>query len=160
MHTTFTLTEELTRKAVFRVWARRMRVVGIVAIVPCSAYTVSCLITRDTSTTAICVGLWLFVAGVFAAVYWRWLSQSLSRFRLMNDPTVDVTISNDEFRWKTCLGDSRLSWRVFEAVWRAPDIWLLFLARTSHLILPTDAISNEDRELICLKVRENGGQIR
>lgn len=156
MQTSFILTEELIRKAVWRVWARRFRLPFILATIAC---LVCCLTLQDASKTGFVLCLWLGVAVGFVAVYLRWLSQARSKLRLMNDPSVEVTITADEFRWRSCLGDSRLAWRVFETVWQFSDTWLLFFGRASHIVLPTDAITNIDRELICSKVRENGGRV-
>jgi hypothetical protein len=77
----------------------------------------------------------------------------------MNDPTVEVTISQESFRMKSSIGDSSVQWRAFEAIWRYPNVWLLFTGKNVFVTLPIDAISTDDRELMCLKVQESGGRV-
>jgi len=160
MQTTVTYSEVLIRRAVFRFWTRLISWHGFAAI---ALWSVLCgwAVFWQTETWVIygSLVLWLFLVGTAVGVYFAYLNRSLKKFRRMNDPIAEVTISNDVFRMKSSVGESSVQWRVFEAIWRFPDAWLLFTGKNVFLTLPIDAISMEDRELMCAKVKENGGRI-
>ncbi len=160
MQTTVTYTEALIRRAIFRFWIRFIGWHGFALIAVCSALCVWAVFWQnDVRIILGCVALWVLVTGMAAGVYVTYVRRSLSKFRRMNDPTVEVAISDDEFRMKTSLSDAAVKWRVIEAIWRFPEAWLLFTGKNAFTSLPIDAISTEDRELMCSKVRENGGRV-
>lgn len=160
MQTRVTYSEALIRRAIFRWWIRFIGWHGFLAsaLAPIAFLR---LAVYGTNPWIVYGGLaiWLFSVFVAVAVYVTYVRRSLSKFRRMNDPTAEITISNDELHMKSSLADTRLQWRVIEAIWRFPEAWLLFMGKNLFVTLPIDAISAEDRELMCAKVRENGGRV-
>ena len=69
-------------------------------------------------------------------------------------------ITDEHLRCETETGSERFPWRAFDAVWRYPDMWLLFYNPVNMLILPADQITPEVGEFIVGKVRENGGKVK
>ncbi len=160
MPTTVTYTEGLIRRAIFRWWVRFIAWHGFAWAAIWSALCVGLVIWQaDTWLIYGSLVVWVFAVGVAWGVYAAYVRRSLSKFRQMNNPTAEVTISNDEFRLKNSLGDIRLQWRVIEAIWRFPEAWLMFGGKNAFFTLPINAISTEDRELMCAKVKEHGGKI-
>ncbi len=160
MKTTVTYTEALIRRAIFRYWVRFISWHGFALIGVCSALCVWAVFWQsDVRVILGSIALWVVVAAIAAGVYVAYAGRSLSKFRRMNDPTVEVTISDDEFRMKTSLSDAAVKWRAIGAIWRFPEAWLLFTGKNAFTALPIDTISTEDRELMCSKVRENGGRV-
>jgi hypothetical protein len=160
MQTIVTYNEPLIRRAIFRFWVRFISWHGFAAI---ALWSVVCVwaVFWQTEKWITYGSLSLLLLGVTAnfGVYFTYLGSSLKRFRRMNDPAAEVTISDDTFRIKSCVGETTLQWRVFEAIWRFPEAWLLFSGKTRFMILPIDTLGIEDRELMCEKVKENGGRI-
>jgi hypothetical protein len=105
------------------------------------------------------LSLLVLVALLYFAIYSTYLHRSLAKFRRMNDPIAEITISDSDFHIKTSLGETRLQWRAFEAIWRFPEAWLLFTGKNNFFTLPIDSINIADRELICAKIIENGGRV-
>src|SRR3990167_9322141 len=159
MRTTVTYSEALIRRAIFHWWIRFIGWHGFTAI---AVVPVACLwLTVHGTMPWLGYGglaAWAFFVVVALGVYVTYVSRSMSKFRRMNDPTAEVTISNDEFHMKSSLADTRLQWRAIEAIWRFPEAWLIFMGKNLFATLPIDGIGIEDRELMCAKVRENGGQ--
>ncbi len=160
MQTTVTYSEALIRRAVFRFWVRFIGWHGFATIAAYSAFCVWFVFywTEPWAKLASLV-LWALLVGACVGVYVAYVRRSLSKFRRMNERTAEVTISKDEFRVKSSLADSRLQWRAIEAIWRFPEAWLLFMGKNVFVTLPIDGISTEDRELMCTKVKENGGRV-
>jgi hypothetical protein len=159
MQTTVTYSEPLIRRAIFRFWKRFIAWHGFAAIAVCTVVCAWAVLWQAEAWIIYgSLALWLLL-GTSAGVYFTYLSRSLSKFRRMNDPIAQITISNDLFRVKSSVGESSLQWRVFEAIWRFPEAWLLFTGKNTFMTLPIDFISIEDRELMCAKVKENGGRI-
>jgi len=160
MQTTVTYSEALIRRAIYRFWMRFIGWHGFAAI---AVWSVVCLWAAfwQTETWVTCGSLllWLFLVATGVGVFFAYLNRSLRKFRRMNDPIAEVIISNDVFGIKSSVGESSLQWRVFEAIWRFPEVWLLFTGKNTFMTLPIDGISIEDRELMCTKVKENGGRI-
>ena len=160
MQTTVTYSEALIRRAVFRYWVRFVAWHGF-AFIAFSAAVCIAAVFLHAETWIIGCSLLLcgFMISLAATVYIVRVRVSLAIFRRMNNPTAEVTISDDEFRVKTSLVDSRLQWRVIQAIWQFPETWLIFTGKHAFMILPIDAVGTEDRELICRKVKENGGRV-
>jgi YcxB-like protein len=141
MQITVTYTEDLIRRAIFRFWRRFIGWRGVMAIVVCS---VMCLWAVFWQTEAWvmygCLALWVFLVCSAGGVYVAFLRRSLSKFRKMNDPIAEVTISADELRMKSDVADSKVQWRGIEAIWRFPETWLLFLGKNLFITLPIDPI--------------------
>ncbi len=160
MQTTVTYSEALIRRAIFRFWRRFIGWHGFAAIAVASALCGWAVFWQaEKWITYGSLVLWLLLLSTSVGVYVVYLRRSLATFRRMNDPTVEVTIADDEFRLKSSLVDSSVKWRAIETIWRFPEAWLLFVGKNVFMTLPIDAISMEDRELMCAKVKDNGGQV-
>lgn len=160
MQTTVTYSEALIRKAIFHFWIWFIGWRGFAAL---AVWSIVCIwaVFWQTERWVTYGSLALLLLGVITnvSVYVVFLRRSLKKFLRMEGPTADVTISNDVFRMKSSVGDSTVQWRVIETIWRFPEAYLLFLGRNIFITLPIEGISIEDRELMCAKVRENGGRI-
>ena len=109
MQTKFTYTEAFLRRAIFRYWLRFIgsRGFSLIGIISASSIWAVCC-QDEPALMCVCVVVWLMVLSVAAGVYFTMRRRTLEKLRRMNDPTAEVTISSDEFRLKSSLGDSRL----------------------------------------------------
>jgi hypothetical protein len=160
MQTTVTYSEALIRRAIFRYWMRFIKWHGFAAIAVWSPLCIGVIVRQAEAWLVCCVlvSAVLTVACLLGA-YVAYLHRALSKFRRMGGPTAEVTISGGEFHVKTTLADSRLQWRAITGIWRFPETWMVFVGTSDFMTLPIDAISMEDRELMCARVRQHGGRV-
>jgi hypothetical protein len=57
------------------------------------------------------------------------------------------------------LGTAGRPWGIVSALWRFPDVWLLFVAEMQFLAVPAEALSDEVGAFIAAKVAEHGGEV-
>jgi hypothetical protein len=160
MQTTVTYSEALIRRAIFRFWIRFISWHGFAALAVWSAVCVWAVFWQTEKWVMYgSLLFWLVAVTAAGGVYVTYARRSIAKFRRMGDPTAEVTISSDAFRVKNSLADSTVQWRAIEAIWRFPEAWLLFGGKNAFITLPIDAISSEDRELMCARVKEHGGRV-
>jgi len=84
----------------------------------------------------------------------------VKRFRTMKKPDVVWTFSEEGLTSESELGRTEGKWQAVSALWRFPEVWLLFFGAPSYSTLPAESLSPELRSFLESKVREFGGKIR
>ena len=88
-------------------------------------------------------GLFAFWILIVIAAYFRYMRNNMHSWLKMEDHTAKWEFSEGGVKRTSELATNEFKWRVFEKIWKYPDMWLLFVAKSQFLILPTNACSTE-----------------
>lgn len=91
----------------------------------------------------VCGGFFAFLMLVAISSYVRYMRNYMDWWRKMEDHTVRWEFGEAGVKRTNELATNEFKWRVFEKIWKYPDMWLLFVAKSQFLILPTNTCSPE-----------------
>ncbi len=153
------MTPRLLRKAIRRWLLRKVGwyvpalLVGMLLLAAFLAWHGMGEWTVFAATVTVLIALVLLVY-VFA------VRRSVRKFQKLASDGVIHEISDEGISTRTAAGTGRVDWRVFEALWCFPDVWLLIMAGGNYLVFPAAELDEGARALMVAKVRENGGEVR
>jgi hypothetical protein len=157
---TVTYTRSMIRRAVAHYWFRLIAWHGFAAVAICVGGTIALAVAGDRSWMLGALGAIGFVLlTMFVAVYIVFLRRSMSRFDRMGSKAVVFTFSDERFTTASDLGSSELSWKAIDGIWKFPDIWLLFAAKTAYITLPITDIDKATQDFIVEQVVRHGGRV-
>jgi YcxB-like protein len=157
---TITYTHSIIRRAVAHFWFRFVAWHGFAAIAICVGGAVALAVAGDRSWKLGVLGTFGFVLlTMSAAVYIVFLRRSMSKFERMGSKTVVFTFSDERLATASDLGNSVVSWKAIERIWKFPDIWLLFVAKTAYITLPITDIDKATQDFIVEQVVQHGGRV-
>jgi hypothetical protein len=87
------------------------------------------------------------------------LNRAVKRFRTMKGTAVVWRFDEDGLTSESELGRSEGKWQAASALWRFPEVWLLFFGSASYSTLPADSLAPELRAFLETKVRQAGGKV-
>lgn len=95
----------------------------------------------------------LFFLAVFVFAIWRaHFRNTVGRFRKLDPPEAEFTFGPDALGVRSAQGTSTVPWSRFVQVWTLPDCWLLFLAPSQFMTLPTAGLSPETLAMLRAKL--------
>jgi hypothetical protein len=99
--------------------------------------------------------------GMISFVGLRYVRSAWAKFRSMNIKQVVWRFDEDFLASDSDLGSVKIRWQQVSAVWRYPEVWLLFLGKSGsgYSTLPTESLSSEVREFVLDRIQEKGGRI-
>ena len=153
-------TRPIIRKAVRHFWLRFIAWHGFAAITICLIGTTVLAVAGNRSWMIGALGAaGLILLITSTSVYVVFLRRSMWKFDRMASKSVAFTFSEDRFTTASDLGSSELSWKAIEQVWRFPEVWLLFAAKTTYVTLPIAEISQSTQDFIVEQVVRHGGRV-
>jgi hypothetical protein len=155
-----TFTEALVKRTVRRFWTRLIGWHGFAIVAFLAVVIAYLLAVGDSSWLVPALGTLLGIAVlVGSSVYFVYRHRALSTLRRMAQPTALVTFTDTGVATRSDLGGGDVSWRAITQVWKFPEVWLLFVAKGTYFMIPTEALADDVRKFICDKVREHGGKV-
>ena len=108
------------------------------------------------SRTSTCILLVLVVAVcILIFSYFARLRASEGFFQKADDPSAQISFTDDGVETESDLGMSNLKWSVFEELLKFPKVWLLVYAKSAYLTLPVDQLTSECMTFIDEKLIAN-----
>lgn len=110
------------------------------------------------------VGAGLLAAGVAAGLWIGALAHRAYRAKVANtlevlvrrgSPHFDLQFTDEGVWSQSELSSGQAAWKAFRELYRAPDVWLLFITRSRYLILPTASMSSDIQQFIVKKCEEH-----
>jgi hypothetical protein len=155
-------TETVVRRAAMHFltrFVRRDAVIGLAMV--CFAFGAWLGLGVDWRFAAVfaCVGLAL--VSIVSFVGLAYVRSAIGRFRAMRVQQVLWRFDNDCLATKSDLGSVEIKWQMVSAVWRFPEVWLLFFGRygSGYSTLPTNALMPEVKEYVLGRIQANGGKV-
>ena len=96
------------------------------------------------------VSLFAFVA----AVWYAHFTNTVGRFRAMDPPTARFSFGDADMTVASNLGTVTLPWSSVMARWNIEGAWVLFLAPSQFVTLPTAGLSREAQAFLHTKLPE------
>lgn len=147
---------ELIKLAVWKFWTRTIGVTGFVGFaIVCVAFLYF-LFVGDRSWFLGFLGAVVAIGLLVGIVSYRiYLNRSMEKFRRMDEPTAKLRFTDERIGIESSIGWTELSWKMIEAIWKYPSVWLIFIAKQGYITLPTADLDEEIKQFIALKLREN-----
>ena len=153
-------TEALIRYASRMYWQKKTGL-GFITITALLAGIVGFRIfTGDYSWSVVALaGVVLLAVAVMALAYFRSMRRSLSRFRQLQVPEVDLQLDEDEFHLASDAGSTSIAWSQVSQVWCFEKVWLVFFSVRDFMTLPLNDLSEEQKNFIASKAEQNNAGI-
>jgi hypothetical protein len=90
---------------------------------------------------------------------WRYIRNSLARFRSLTNPTIGWHFSNEVIGAKSEQTSNEFKWNMVSKVWRFPEVWLLFFGGAGYSVSPVSGLTSEIKEFIVAQVQATGGNV-
>jgi hypothetical protein len=115
-------------------------------------------------------GAWIYVgagllgAGAAAGMWTGALWHRAYRSRIANtlevlarrgSPHFHLEFTDEGVRSQSDLSSGQAAWKTFRELYRAPDVWLLFITKSRYLILPATSLSIDIQRFIVQKCGEH-----
>ena len=151
----------LIRRAIFQFW---WRVVGwrfIFAILLITTALIALFIRGDRSWVVGLLSAVLFFGLLcVTALYGIHFNNAVRKFKAMDKPIADLSISEQSFTLSSGVGTTTLQWSAVTALWKFQDFWLLFFSKSQFVTLPLESISQESKDTIVKNIETSGGKVR
>ena len=120
--------------------------------------TLVCLGKRDWFVGAI--GAVLGLSALLALIVWIvFHRRALSTLRKMQNPKAIFVFDDEGIAVTSDLSSGKVMWPAVEKLWCFPEAWLLFFTKGAYSTLPTAYLSNEVKDLIIRKLKQQGVKI-
>lgn len=103
--------------------------------------------------------LLLLSAGVAVIVWVTFHRRALVTFRKMRTPVATFTFDDDGIAVSSDLSTGTLKWQAVQNLWCFPEAWLLFVAKGVYSTLPTACLTEDVKQFIIAKLKEQGTRI-
>lgn len=115
-------------------------------------------------------GAWIYVgagllgAGAAAGMWIGALTYRAYRSKIANtleavarrgSPHFHFEFTDEGVRSQSQLSSGQAAWKAFRELYRATDVWLLFMTKSRYLILPTTSLSTDIQQFITKKCGEH-----
>ena len=157
----YEITDELMRLGTRRFMAAHFRWPVLVLFALYFALLVPfCMMTRWDFLCGLLSGA-ILVLLLMLLIAWLMRNRTASQAaRRYPSPAARCAMSADGLRLESSLATSQLTWKVFQEVVRAPDVWLLLMSRQHYFVLPAAPLAGEPGRFLAAQVAAAGGRVR
>ena len=106
------------------------------------------------------LGALVALSAVVAVTVWvRCHRRALGTLRKMQNPQATFTFDDDGITVSSELSSGTLKWQAVQKLWCFPEAWLIFLDKGVYSTLPTACLTEEVKQFITQKLKEQGTKI-
>lgn len=106
------------------------------------------------------LGAVLVIAALVAVMVWVvFHRRALTTLRRMETPKALFVFDDDGIAVTSDLSSGNLKWQAIQKLWCFPEAWLLFFAKGVYSTLPTGCLTDEIKQFIVGKLKEQGTRI-
>ena len=157
----YEITDELMRLGTRRFMAAHFRWPVLVLFALYFALLVPfCMMNRWHFLCGVLFGA-ILVLLMMLVIAWLMRNRTASQAaRRYPSPAARCTIGEDGIRLENSLATSQLTWKAFQEVVRAPDVWLLLMTRQHYFVLPAGPLAGDPGRFLAAQVAAAGGRVR
>jgi hypothetical protein len=157
---TLTYSEKFIKEAVRSYWWKTVGPLFPLVSLLLAAFVVYRAINGDRSWFIGVLGAVVIIGVVMMiASYFVHLNRSLARLRRMKTPEATLELGKERFRVVSDVGASEIQWSLIKQLWRFKHAWLLLFSGSEFMTLPIDGLSEQIKEFITERAKENGVKI-
>ena len=143
---------EILRLAVWKYWINFVGLSGFITLIALAAIFLYFLLSGDRSWLfGVILAGFVIYTGVMVVAYFRLLSMSMQKFRRMEIPGATWRFSDEGISVEADTGKTELSWKFIDKILQYPKVWLIVIAGSGYVTLPTEALDDELKTFILEK---------
>lgn len=92
--------------------------------------------------------------------YWTLQRNSKAMLNKLTNPTLVLSFSEEGLTYALDSNSSQVQWRYLEKLWTFKEVWLLFVSGNCYYPIPLEVLSDEIKQFIQKKLKENNIPIK
>jgi hypothetical protein len=142
-------TEKLMRSTAYRYWRKTIGSTGFILLVVIPMiFAIMWIFSYPQWALGLFGGLSIAWAGITLLSFFRFRKMHVNVYRRMENKTATFTFSESGVKAVSDNGSSEFGWKLVDAVYEYPDVWLLSLVRSTYLSVPTETLDDETKSFI------------
>jgi len=146
---TVTYTEKLVRFTAFQYWRKAIGSTGFVLVfVLPMIFAIMWVLDYPQWALGLFGGLSIVWAGMALLSWFRIRKMHINIFRQMENKSAAITFSESGIKAVSDNGSTEFAWKLIDALYEYPDVWLLSMVRSTYFSVPTDTLDEETKAFI------------